>query len=190
MNRSFAFFIAITEALAVAGCSSAPNVAATAPVAAAPIVEDVPAPVADPSITLGAFLQAVDQSNALEITLGKMAIAKADAEAVKDFGQPMATNHTAINVIIGTIAKADGRTTGRANGSRTTSTGRDDRGAVPALCHLGSSKIRARLVSTTDQRWDERTAHRFTKQIARRCNRRPSACPHTSDPPCESDLRF
>ncbi len=80
MNRLFAFFIAITGALAVAGCSSAPKVAATAPVAAAPVVEDVPAPVVDPSMTPSAFLQAVDQSDALKITLGKMAVAKAMGE--------------------------------------------------------------------------------------------------------------
>ncbi len=80
MNRLFAFFIASAGCLAFAGCSSAPKVAATAPVAAALIVEDVPAPVVDPSMTLGAFLQAVDQSDALKITLGKMAVAKAMGE--------------------------------------------------------------------------------------------------------------
>lgn len=108
MNQLFAFFVAITGTLAVAGCSSAPKVAATAPVAAVPVVEDVPVPVVDPSMTPDAFLQAVAQSDALEITLGKMAVANADAETVKDFGQRMTTNHTAINVIIGKIAKADG----------------------------------------------------------------------------------
>lgn len=101
------FSIVVASCLAVAGCSSTPQVAATAP-AAIEIAQDAPAPVVDPSMTPALFLQTVAQSDAMEITLGKMAVTKADSPAVKDFGQRMATNHTAINVIIKKIAKADG----------------------------------------------------------------------------------
>ncbi len=77
--------------------------AAAAATAADPVAEAV-AP--DLSMTPEAFVQAVAASDLLEINLGTMAMAQADAQTVKDFGHRMVTNHTAIQVIIGKIAVA------------------------------------------------------------------------------------
>ena len=81
---------------------AAPTADATAATAA---TAPAPEPVApDHSMTPEAFVQAVAASDLLEINLGTMAMAKADAPTVKDFGHRMVTNHTAIQVIIGKIA--------------------------------------------------------------------------------------
>lgn len=82
----------------------------------APSVADAPAatsavPAAAPVVTDHAmkpelFVQAVAASDLLQINLGTMAMEKADAQTVKDFGHRMVTNHTAIQVIIGKIAVA------------------------------------------------------------------------------------
>ena len=77
--------------------------AAAATAAAAPAAEPV-AP--DHSMTPEAFVQSVAASDLLEINLGTMAMNKAEAPTVKDFGHRMVTNHTAIQVIIGKIAVA------------------------------------------------------------------------------------
>ena len=83
---------------------AAPTADATAATAA---TAPAPEPVApDHSMTPEAFVQAVAASDLLEINLGTMAMAKADAPTVKDFGHRMVTNHTAIQVIIGKIAVA------------------------------------------------------------------------------------
>jgi putative membrane protein len=77
--------------------------AAAAAAAATPAAEPV---VVDHTMTPEAFVQAVAASDLLEINLGRMAMAKADEQTVKDFGHRMVTNHTAIQVIIGKIAVA------------------------------------------------------------------------------------
>jgi putative membrane protein len=125
MTNTFPRTLAIVVVAALAAIGSAPGckminslsgttpepAADAAPAADATAAAAAATPVAEPvaldhTMTPEAFVQAVAASDLLEINLGRMAMAKADEQTVKDFGHRMVTNHTAIQVIIGKIAVA------------------------------------------------------------------------------------
>lgn len=93
-------------------CSAGTQAADPAPAAGtqAPAQAPVPVPAPDPSMTAEAFAQAVAEADLLQISLGTLAAQNADAQAVKDIGRRMVTNHNAIQVIIGKIGARQGVT--------------------------------------------------------------------------------
>jgi predicted outer membrane protein len=56
------------------------------------------------------FLQEAAQGGMAEVTLGKMAVAKAQNDAVKQFGQPMVTDHSNANAELKKLAESEGVT--------------------------------------------------------------------------------
>jgi putative membrane protein len=120
--------LAAAAMLAAAGCVSAPKVADAAPspdgtvaaepaasgaaaqpgdaagaVAGAAILEPAPPP-EDPSMPADQFAQAVARSDLQQVALGTLAMQHAQSQDVRDLGQRMSTNHTAIQVIVGKAA--------------------------------------------------------------------------------------
>lgn len=95
----------VLQLCALPGCKKAEKIAPTEAIAPVAIDKPTIAPVIDYSMTPEAFLQSTAQSDLFEIKMGKLAMKIADAQSVKDFGQRMAANHTAIQVIISKIAK-------------------------------------------------------------------------------------
>lgn len=95
----------VLQLCALPGCKKAEKIAPTEAIAPVAIDKPTIAPVIDYSMTPEAFLQSTAQSDLFEIKMGKLAMQIAEAQSVKDFGQRMAANHTAIQVIISKIAK-------------------------------------------------------------------------------------
>lgn len=97
--------LVVLQLCALPGCKKAEKIAPTEAIAPVAIDKPTIAPVIDYSMPPEAFLQSTAQSDLFEIKMGKLAMKIADAQSVKDFGQRMAANHTAIQVIISKIAK-------------------------------------------------------------------------------------
>ena len=95
----------LLQLCALPGCKKAEKIAPTETIAPVATVQPTVAPVVDNSMTPEAFLQSTASSDLFEIKMGKLAMQIAEAQSVKDFGQRMAANHTAIQVIISKIAK-------------------------------------------------------------------------------------
>ncbi len=105
LRVAFLASLALLQVIGSSGCKQTDKIAPTETVAPAAIVQPTVAPVVDLSMTPEAFLQATASADLFEIRMGKLAMQSADAQSVKDFGQRMAANHTAIQVIISKIAK-------------------------------------------------------------------------------------
>jgi putative membrane protein len=97
--------LVLLQLCALPGCKKAEKIAPTETIAPVATVQPTVAPVVDNSMTPEAFLQSTARSDLFEIKMGKLAMQIAEAQSVKDFGQRMAANHTAIQVIISKIAK-------------------------------------------------------------------------------------
>ena len=95
----------VLQLCALPGCKKAEKIAPTEAIAPVAIDKPTIAPVIDYSMTPEAFLQSTARTDLFEIKMGKLAMQIAEAQSVKDFGQRMAANHTAIQVIISKIAK-------------------------------------------------------------------------------------
>ena len=95
----------LLQLCALPGCKKAEKIAPAEAIAPVATVQPTIAPVVDNSMTPEAFLQSTASSDLFEIKMGKLAMQIAEAQSVKDFGQRMAANHTAIQVIISKIAK-------------------------------------------------------------------------------------
>lgn len=114
INKPTLLVFAQTIAIcAIVGCRTASKSDTTtrsaAPIAEAPVAPVTP-PVVDQSMPAEEFAQAVACTDLLQIKLGKMAAQRAEEPPVKDLGQRMATNHTAIQAIIAKIATDQGIT--------------------------------------------------------------------------------
>ena len=97
--------LVLLQLCALSGCKKAEKIAPTEAIAPVATVQPTIAPVVDNSMTPEAFLQSTARTDLFEIKMGKLAMQIAEAQSVKDFGQRMAANHTAIQVIISKIAK-------------------------------------------------------------------------------------
>jgi putative membrane protein len=91
---------------AASGAGAQPGDAA-GPAAAAAILEPAPPP-EDPSMPADQFAQAVVRSDLQQIALGTLAAQHGEAQEVRDLGQRMSTNHTAIQVIVAKAAAKQG----------------------------------------------------------------------------------
>ncbi|MEY4787433.1 MAG: hypothetical protein RL692_1327 [Planctomycetota bacterium] len=97
--------LVLLQLCALPGCKKAEKIAPAETIAPVATVQPTIAPVVDNSMTPEAFLQSTATSDLFEIKMGKLAMQIAEAQSVRDFGQRMAANHTAIQVIISKIAK-------------------------------------------------------------------------------------
>lgn len=70
-------------------------------------MEPAPPP-ADPSMPADEFARAVVRSDLQQIALGTLAMQHGESQDVRDLGQRMSTNHTAIQVIVGKAAAKQG----------------------------------------------------------------------------------
>lgn len=91
---------------AASGAGAQPGDAA-GPAAGAAILEPAPPP-EDPSMPADQFAQAVVRSDLQQIALGTLAAQHGEAQEVRDLGQRMSTNHTAIQVIVAKAAAKQG----------------------------------------------------------------------------------
>ena len=81
----------------------------------APVAALVPDPAAEreareaqlEAMTPADFLGQVSASNKLQVQLGTLAIEKAEDPTVKDLGKRMATNHTAIEVLVASLGNSE-----------------------------------------------------------------------------------
>ena len=85
----------------------APGVAAADAATGAAPMEPTPPP-ADPSMPADEFARTVARSDLQQIALGTLSMQHGESQDVRDLGQRMSTNHTAIQVIVGKAAAKQG----------------------------------------------------------------------------------
>ena len=90
-----------------AGGAAAQPVDATGAVAGAAILEPAPPP-EDPSMPADEFARTVARSDLQQVALGTLAMQHGESQDVRDLGQRMSTNHTAIQVIVAKAAAKQG----------------------------------------------------------------------------------
>lgn len=109
MRTALAAVLAVLAAAPAAHASArgqapAPAVPPATPAPAAPAEAAAP----DPSLAPDAFLKEVARIDLLQLELGRMAASRAEGKAVREYGQRMLTNHTAIQAIIARLAGKEG----------------------------------------------------------------------------------